>query len=99
MSKALIMGLVSVLAVVMVFSNTLPNMLYATNNGNSDCSERGFNPGCTPGQHKNEKSDKLLGNPHYECCGSDGKGDPHDETQFNPDKGDPHCPRSQPGCN
>ena len=98
MSKTVFIGLVSVLAVVMVFSNTLPNLIYATNNGNSDCGDRGLSSGCTSGQHINEKSGKIVGNPHYECCGSDGKGDPQDETQFNSDKGDPHCPRSQPGC-
>ena len=82
----------------MVVSSASPNMTYAKNNGNSDCADRGLSSGCTPGQHINEKSGKIVGNPHYECCGSDGKGNPHDATPFNPSKGDPHCPTSQFGC-
>lgn len=84
------MGLVVAFAITMVTSG-LSNLAFASNNGNTDCSERRLTDGCTPGQHINEKRGKVVGNPHYECCGSDGKGDPHDEGP-NPDKGDPHFP-------
>jgi hypothetical protein len=63
---------------------------YAANNGNSDCADRGLNPGCSPGQHLNEKTGRVVGNPHYPQSGGDKTGDPHDATPFNPDTGNPH---------
>ena len=37
-------------------------------------------------QHYNNGNDKLVGSPHYPCCGGEATGDPHGQSQFNPEK-------------
>ena len=48
-------------------------------------------------QHYNNGNDKLVGSPHYPCCGGEATGDPHGQSQFNPEKGNPHCGAAE-GC-
>jgi hypothetical protein len=72
---------------------------YAINNGNSDCGDRNLISGCSPGQHLNDQSGKVAGNPHYPMLpGGDENGDPHGNTFANPSQGDPHCQFSSPAC-
>lgn len=63
---------------------------YAVNNGNSNCGDRGLISGCLPGQHTNENSGNVVGNPHVPQIGGANTGDPHGATTFNPETGDPH---------
>jgi hypothetical protein len=62
------------------------------------CGDRGMTDGCLPGQHRNEKTNKAQGNPHYPQVGGDRTGNPHGDTSFNPDKGDPHCDADERFC-
>ena len=83
---------ISALGTMGIVTAITMSQAYAVNNGNSNCGDRGLVFGCLPGQHTNENSGSIVGNPHYPEIGGAKTGDPHGATPSNPDTGNPHHP-------
>lgn len=79
-STMLVIAAIAALGTVGIVMAIGMSQAYAQNNGNSACSDRGLSAGCSPGQHVNENSGTVVGNPHYTCStcgGGPATGDPH----------------------